>query len=47
MRPVTIEVIDADRAIVVGRQFATDRDRYAERLGYARRWPDQVWPNEA
>ena len=45
-RSVTIEVMDADEAIVGGGRFTTDRDGYAELLEYARRWPDRVWAIE-
>ena len=45
-RSVTIEVMDAEEAIVGGGRFATDSDGFAELLEYARRWPDRVWAIE-
>jgi transposase len=45
-RSVTIEVMDADEAVLGGGRFGTDVAGYRSMLDYLKRWPDRVWAVE-
>jgi transposase len=45
-RSVTIEVMDADEAVLGGGRFGTDADGFAALRGYVSRFPDRVWAIE-
>ncbi len=45
-RSVTIEVMDAEEAVLGGGRFGTDSDGYLAMLGYVAQWPDREWAIE-
>ncbi len=45
-RSVTIEVMDADEAVLGGGRFTTDPDGFAALGQFVRAWPDRVWAIE-